>query len=144
MASSRISRRGPSGKGRREGQLHLHALGEGLDQLFAGEAEFLQVMLVQGSIPAGVEAGENVPHLGGGEAVVEGGLVQHHPHLGLDRPLVRQVVQAQHLDLPGRPRRIRLRMHLMVVDLPAPFSPIRPMMVPPGTVKDTSSSLKEP
>lgn len=41
-------------------------------------------------------------------------------------------------------RRTRLRMHLMVVDLPAPFSPIRPMMVPPGTVKDTSSSLKEP
>ena len=41
-------------------------------------------------------------------------------------------------------RRIRFKMHLMVVVLPAPFSPMRPMMVPPGMVRFTWSRAKSP
>ena len=43
-------------------------------------------------------------------------------------------------DLPAS-RRIRFKMHLMVVVLPAPFSPIRPMMVPRGGSGDVPGQI---
>ena len=109
MASSRISSGGHADarvvhrQGGGQGELHLHSPGEGLDEVFPGQAEFVQIVPVQPIVPGGIDGGQDALQVPGPQRVVEHTLIQNHAHAGLGRPLLTQVVPPQKGDLPRVP-----------------------------------------
>ena len=65
------------GQGAEDGELHLHPLGEGAHGLVLREPEPLQVLAIEGAVPAAVDAGEHLLQVGRREHVVEGALIEY-------------------------------------------------------------------
>ena len=89
---------GAVGEGGGDGELHLHAPGELLDELLLRELEFFQVVRIEVVVPCGIDGAQDALQILGTQGVVEEALVQHHAHLQLGGALVGHVVLSQNGD----------------------------------------------
>ena len=86
------------GQGGGDGELHPHPLGKVLDLFVPGQPKLVQIAVKTALVPVPVGAGEDTPHLGGLQRVVEAGLVQHHADVLLKVRLCLRYRPAKDLD----------------------------------------------
>ena len=87
------------GQGGGDRQLHLHALGEGLDPLPLRQGEALEICPVRFPVPGGIDPGEDLFHIQRREDLREITGVEHHAHAALHGGV--RVVPAQNLHGPA-------------------------------------------
>lgn len=122
-------------------ELHAHAARVLLYLLLLRQAEFERERVEAPVVKVPVGRGQYAPHVAQAHRLREGAVVEHDAHVlaHLRSALLR--VGAQHPGLAAV-RFARPSSRRIVVLLPAPFSPISPMMQPVGSVKLTLLSEK--